>query len=152
MHHAVCQARAQRGAGTHRPPHQASAWIRAGIQCCHRGVGPVLEGGCAAFVDHCTEVHTCDTRGDTPGLSPVLQSSPAPLPRQNGEQFVLLADLLSFIFRMGRNLELGSSSGERSKVFPGGLRSSSPTEPRPSARRSRACGGCSGLETGSSPR
>lgn len=57
-----------------------------------------------------------------------------------------------FAFRMGRNLELGNSSGERSKVSPGGRRLSSPTEPRPSARRSRACDGCSGLEMGSSPR
>lgn len=38
MHHAVRQARARHGAGTHRPPHQASAQIRAGIQCCWRGM------------------------------------------------------------------------------------------------------------------
>lgn len=60
--------------------------------------------------------------------------------------------VLSFAFRTGRNLESGSSSGGRSRVSRGGRRSSFPTEPRPSARRCRACDGCSGLGTGSSPR
>lgn len=159
----------QDGARTRPVPGTGSAWgwhTQASPPSCSmdQGWDPVLLAGngsslCLREGMQLLEItaqrfHTCGTHGGTPGLSPVLCCSRALLcscPDKIGE-FVLMADLLCCAFRMGRILESGSWSGGRSKVFPGGLRLSSPTEPRPSARRPRACAGCSGLETENSPR